>query len=663
MRQLSVSPLVQILKYWTRAKRTLASPRSKLRLKLVAMLLITTLIGMVLSSLLVLSFHRQQFFDQARSHASHIGVVIEASLFHSMPNPDMTMLEDMINAEASQAGLEYIRILDKEGAIWVSSNSTELGRSFQLNESPCRDCHPNEPNTAQSVSTVNSQIIGEDLVTVILVENQPTCHGCHSRSIRHLGILMVATPVAGLQTELAESSGWLLFSSLISFLLLIGLLTPALEKFVTRPVINIAKGAAEISAGNLDYVCRVKSNDELGELATTFDTMRLRLKTMLEEKERQNHELQMLNDIARITSEQLEPQQILNLTIKTVVKSLKVEAGAIRVLGQDHPHFSLHACHGIPECHPNTCDLRAINIVLAKRPSANNSHNGAPNSTEESIFKVKTDAQGRSYVGIPLETKGMLIGGLTLITYPGQSVTEEGTRTLKAMGQQIGLAVLNAIHFQQARYQATLEERDRLAREMHDSLAQALGYLKMKTTVTDELLSGGQIDQAQVNLREVKELATETYFDVRETIFGLRNASSTSSQFIPGLEEYLGKYCLHYGVQVDVTAEENCHPTFPPDVSLQLIRIIQEALTNVRKHAQANKASIHFTREAHHWRISIEDHGTGFDSRVTQSEGCRFLGLHIMRERAEGISAEFQVDSQPGIGTCVTIRIPFGSEV
>ena len=432
-------------------------------------------------------------------------------------------------------------------------------------------------------------------------------------------------------------------------------MTPALEKFVTRPVINLAKGAAEISSGNLDYACHVPSKDELGDLATAYDSMRMRLKTMLDEKEQRNHDLRMLNDIARITSEQLQPQQILDLTIKAVVDSLKVQAGAIRVRDRENANLTLHACHGIPECQPRVCDLRAVNIALSQY--------AAPASDEDTPFGVKTDAHECSYVGIPLEAKSVLVGSLTLVTHPGQVVTEQGTRTLKAMGQQIGLAVLNAIHFQRARYQATLEERDRLAREMHDSLAQALGYLKMKTSVTEELLSGGQIDQAQANLREVEELAKETYFDVRETIFGLRNSASTNSQFIVGLEEYLAKYRLHYGIQVDVIAERDCQPFFSPEVTLQLTRIIQEALTNVRKHAGSNEASIRFGRDNDDWHITIEDHGAGFDSHVTKSEGWRFLGLHIMQERAEGIGGELHVDSEPGLGTRVTIHVPFESEV
>jgi nitrate/nitrite-specific signal transduction histidine kinase len=467
----------------------------------------------------------------------------------------------------------------------------------------------------------------------------------------------------GLPAELASICWWLGISNIITLTLLIGLFMPALEKFVTRPVGRLARGAVEVGAGNLDYLCRVAADDELGELAASFDVMRGQVKAMLDAKDEQNRELRTLNDIARITSQLLDPQQILDLTIHVAVTSLRVQAGAIRLIDREHGHSILHACYGMPPCDHQTCDLRAANIALAQRQTpASSDQDSFPLADGDIPFGIQADAQGRSFVGIPLEAKGVLVGGLTLITHPGQVVTEEGKRTLNAIGQQIGLAVLNALRFQQARYQATLEERERLAREMHDSLAQALGYLKLKASIAEELLSGGQIDQAQVNLREVKEIAGETYFDVRETIFGLRNSSSKGLQFIPALEAYLAKYGQHYGLQVRLVAEENCRPSFSPEVALQLTRIIQEALTNVRKHANCNEATIHLERVDHHWRISVEDDGAGFDSPMTHSEGWRYLGLHIMEERAEGIGAKLQVDSQPGHGTRVIIRVPFEAE-
>ncbi|HEX7587561.1 MAG TPA: GAF domain-containing sensor histidine kinase, partial [Anaerolineae bacterium] len=455
--------------------------------------------------------------------------------------------------------------------------------------------------------------------------------------------------------------GWVVFANLLALALVIAMLMPALDKFIVRPLNQLTREVATQRPGNIHNSLQATNPDEAGASAASIYALQGQLKAILDAKEEENRDLRTQNDIARITSAWLDPQQILDLTIHVAVTSLRVEAGAIRLLDREHGDSVLHACFGMPECDHKSCDLRASNIALSRLlpplPQDPDSR-----SAGDIPFGIQADAQGRSYVGIPLQAKGALVGGLTLITHPGQVVTDEGKQTLKAIGQQIGLAVLNALRFQQARSQATLDERDRLAREMHDSLAQALGYLKLKAAMADELLSGGDIDQAQVNLREVKAIAGETYFDVREAIFGLRNNSSHGLAFLPGLEEYLAKYRQHYGLDVRLTVGEDCRPDFAPEVELQVTRIIQEALTNVRKHAECKEATVHFERVDHHFHISVEDAGAGFNSPEVQNEGWRYLGLHIMQERAQGIGAQLQIDSKPGRGTRVVISVPFEKE-
>ncbi len=217
---------------------------------------------------------------------------------------------------------------------------------------------------------------------------------------------------------------------------------------------------------------------------------------------------------------------------------------------------------------------------------------------------------------------------------------------------------LEALHLQNARSQATLEERERLAREMHDLLSQALGFLKLKAAVIDDLLTRGQIAKAQASVREVKEVARETYFDVREAIFGLHHLGSRQGEFVPALAEFLAVYRTHYGVPVYLVADEQSPPSFSPDVTLQLMRIIQEALTNVRKHSNAHEVKVQLEQVDHHWRIVVEDDGQGFDPKRMSNSGQQSLGLQIMRERASSIGAQFEVDSRPDGGTRVAVCIP-----
>ena len=163
-------------------------------------------------------------------------------------------------------------------------------------------------------------------------------------------------------------------------------------------------------------------------------------------------------------------------------------------------------------------------------------------------------------------------------------------------------------------------------------------------------------------MREVKETAKETYVDLREAIFGLRRATALGSDFWRSLEAYLADYRLHYGLDVQlVMANDRC-PSFSADVNIQLTRIIQEALMNVRKHARASHVIVRIEQDDYLWRVTVEDDGQGFDPQRIPNVGDQFMGLHIMRERAHGIGAELGLDSRPGGGTRVIVRVPFSSE-
>ena len=632
--------------------------RSRLEAKLIAILVAVVLVGMIFSSVLVLSLQRQQLMDSARSSSARVANAIQASFEHAMLTNDTAMLDEMIDVIVGETGLERVRILDMDGRVLHSSVRSEKGYRFDPSEPLCSACHRESVDSASQSTIPTSRVDGATLLNINVIANQPACYACHGSSTRPLGLLLIETPLTDLRTQLRASLGRIVLSALTTFALLLGLMIPMLGRFVIQPVQQLAQGAAEIGTGNLDYQCRVDRDDELGELATAFDTMRQKLKAALLEKERRNQELQMLHDIVFAASQLLDPQQILDLTIHIAVSSLGVEAGAIYLLDRDCGRFTLHACQGMSECREMACSLYRASRVLASLARPDGKVVSMPATATDTFNELWYGPQGCSYVGVPLEAKGVLLGVMTLITGPERTLTEEGGKTLKAVGQEIGVALANAIRFQNARYQATLEERDRLAREMHDSLAQALGYLKLQASVTDELLSGGQIAKAQANLHEVKEIAGETYFDVREAIFGLRHTAMQGAEFLPALEEYLAEYRTHYGLNVHLKVSDGCSPSFPAEVSTQIIRIVQEALTNVRKHARANQACVHFERDDHHWRITVEDDGQGFDLRQAPKQGQQSLGLHIMRERAESVGAQLEIDSRPYGGTQVILRVP-----
>lgn len=211
------------------------------------------------------------------------------------------------------------------------------------------------------------------------------------------------------------------------------------------------------------------------------------------------------------------------------------------------------------------------------------------------------------------------------------------------------------------RQRAIVEERDRIARELHDGLAQVLGYVNMKATAVRLLLKRGQTEQAEKHLAQLEEAARGLFVDVREAILGLKMASASD----PRLPVLLTEYARHFSQLCDLPVEVQIAPSIAhlvlaPETELQLLRIVQEALSNVRKHAEASAACVCMSNGGPTLELTVSDNGVGFDpENVRHGEaGSRpRFGLSTMRERAEAVGAEFNLHSQPGAGTQVKVRL------
>jgi len=201
---------------------------------------------------------------------------------------------------------------------------------------------------------------------------------------------------------------------------------------------------------------------------------------------------------------------------------------------------------------------------------------------------------------------------------------------------------------------AVLEERERLAREMHDSLAQVLGYLHLKSETALRKLSVKDITRTEDELREMAALAREAYADVREAILGLRETVSQQRGFVDVLKEYTVKFSQQAGVPTKVETRGRETLELAPEAEVQLMRVIQEALTNVRKHASARSACVRVDQQDG-LRITIEDDGKGFDPGALDNDRDRF-GLFTMRERVERVGGRLEIDSAVGRGTRVCVE-------
>jgi signal transduction histidine kinase len=261
------------------------------------------------------------------------------------------------------------------------------------------------------------------------------------------------------------------------------------------------------------------------------------------------------------------------------------------------------------------------------------------------------------HLSAPLVVGNSRVGELCVASRAERQFSKQQRGILAGLADMAAIAINNARLLERERYVAVLEERERLAQEMHDSLAQVLGYLHLKSQTAKRHLDEGDLTRADGELVDMASLAHEAYVDVREAILGLRETVSPTRGIVGTLREYLQKFGRQAGIAAELEVKGDAAPQFPPEAEVQLVRVIQEALTNVRKHARANRAWVRIANEPSAIGISIEDKGRGFDPAILDEDGPHF-GMRTMRERVERVGGRLEIESSPGCGTTIRIFLP-----
>lgn len=263
----------------------------------------------------------------------------------------------------------------------------------------------------------------------------------------------------------------------------------------------------------------------------------------------------------------------------------------------------------------------------------------------------------RTLLAVPITCKSPFVGNLYLSEKESSGpFTEDDQQTLERFAIQAAIAIDNAHLHRQLASLAVAQERLRIAHEMHDGIAQVLGYVNTKVQAALEYIRREKDQEAAAQLRELATAAREAYSDVREAIVDLRALSEPRRSFTEVLREYVVRWKEQTGISTELTVDRDA--VLGAGTELQLIRIIQEALGNVRKHARATTASIVIHQRGAQLVLTISDDGIGFKaSSPPRSEFPRF-GLATMRERAENVGGTLTIESSPGKGTIVRIEVP-----
>jgi two-component system nitrate/nitrite sensor histidine kinase NarX len=259
----------------------------------------------------------------------------------------------------------------------------------------------------------------------------------------------------------------------------------------------------------------------------------------------------------------------------------------------------------------------------------------------------------RSLILAPLEGGEGSSGVLLLWSDRPGVFTRRRVTVAEMVAKQLALLVENQRLYLRVEHQAALEERSRLAREIHDGIAQVLGYLKLRASQLISWVEQDRIDEVREGLVEVSDLVGEAYTDAREAIDGLRLKAGAG-----GVSEWQGQVLADFWSLsgIEVKADEPPERRLAPEVNSQLLRIVQEALGNIRKHSGATVATLQWNSDADWLTLKIRDNGRGFHPEDVLPISRH--GLRTMRERSELLGADFQITSRPDQGTEVSVRLP-----
>jgi signal transduction histidine kinase len=384
-----------------------------------------------------------------------------------------------------------------------------------------------------------------------------------------------------------------------------------------------------------------------------------------EELQKQVRSLSALNQVMLTTSQSLVLDDVLNNALDAVAEVMEADIAWIYLLREGETTLRLRAQRGFPEDSAGLLHEIEVGAGFNGWVAQTGQTLRAEDSRQDERPSVQAAAEEglRSLAVVPLQAKEAIVGvlGAALRHEIDRCFSQSEVDLLSAIGSQVGIAVENARLYQRSRQVAILEERNRLAREIHDALAQGLTGIIVQLEAMGRLAQR-RPEQALASLQRAKDLARRSLQEARRSVLGLRPRSLEDMTLTEALQARVEAIHNDGGVQASFGISGS-RRILSPDVELNLFRISQEALINVQRHACAQTVHVQLDYGHAHVRLIVEDDGRGLpemgENGPAQAEGGpRSFGLTGMRERATLLGGQMIVTSHPGQGTRIEVIVP-----
>ncbi|PKO94177.1 MAG: histidine kinase [Betaproteobacteria bacterium HGW-Betaproteobacteria-10] len=443
-----------------------------------------------------------------------------------------------------------------------------------------------------------------------------------------------------------------------------------LIRLVIRPVGVLHTGMQRMISNDLAVRLPVDSDDELGGLAQGFNQMAEHLQfaySTLEERveaetrslEQRNHELGILYAVTSFLSEPLPQEALCQGFLDQIKSALEADAGAVRLYMADSQTLNLVTHDGLSdvflkrERELNCGECLCGEVIQSGMPAVFDTVNPPAGMKLGSCIR-EGFATATAFNIVHGKRRLGVYNLYFLKTHP---VSAQEKSLLETIGQHLGVAIENQRLRSREKELAVFEERNLLAQELHDSIAQGLAFLNIQVQLLQDSLRNGRVDEAMQTAGQLREGVQESYDDVRELLVHFR-ARVLQSDLDTAIANALGKFEGQTGIATDLEQIGGGTPLAPADET-QIMHIIQESLSNIRKHAQASLVKVRVSRNFGAIDIEVQDDGVGFDTiNEPNVQSDRHVGLKIMRERAHRVGGECQITSKIGEGTRVRITLP-----
>jgi two-component system nitrate/nitrite sensor histidine kinase NarX len=439
---------------------------------------------------------------------------------------------------------------------------------------------------------------------------------------------------------------------------------------VIRPVHELHEGVLRMGKEDFDARVPVLANDEFGELSSGFnrmaahlqnvyDTLEERVATKTSSLEERNRELKILYDVVAFLREPNDVDSLCKGFLERVQKTLGANASSARLLDLESRNLCMIVHDGLGEDFLDREEVLACGECVCGEAAQGGGRSLALDVRSANLGMTRDACMRAGFQTVSatsITASKRALGVFNLYFNHAQPISDADRQLLETLGQQLGIAIENQRLHARERELAVSEERNLLARELHDSIAQGLAFLNLQVQMLERALAEKRTADVNATVDMLRQGIQESYADVRELLVHFRTRVE-QQDLDAAIAAALRRLAEQTGVATDLDVQGDGAP-LDPEAETQVLYIVQEALSNVRKHAGASTVSVSLRRGRDGLTATVRDDGVGFAEGSETTDGEAHIGLQIMRERALRIGGQFAVRSSPGRGTEIRLQLP-----